>query len=225
MIAFDNSGTTNGNGTSARTYSFTVGNGSNRLLMATTWYIRGSGNPPPPTMTYNGVSLTRFDDFSVFSSTTYGCQMFYLSAPATGANDLVITPDPGSSITDVSSVINVVSYSGINQSTPIEQGDFNEALSTGTNFSRSRTALSQDAWGFGCFSIYTADTTETAVTGTIRAQGHGTLNGVTSAVLDIGPSSPGSITLESSVPASQSWAGWVITLKASESFMAQAMLL
>lgn len=71
----------------ATSFSFTVGTGSNRLLV-----FGFDAATAPSGITYNGVALTLAKTYTGPQGT---CQIWYLIAPASGANTLAITGGTG----------------------------------------------------------------------------------------------------------------------------------
>ena len=95
---------------SPSTTSFTVGAGSNRFLLVWfNWLRNGTEITTPPT--YNGVNLTHVGNY-VMTSGPYG-SLWYLIAPDTGANNLVVT-HTGATFTAF-----IGSYNGVDQATPL----------------------------------------------------------------------------------------------------------
>lgn len=84
QVALDTSTNDTGTG-STITKSFTVGANSNRGLVL---FLLTSGTSAT-SVTYNGVALTKIDSSGVTGATNF-LETWYLSAPATGANNLVI---------------------------------------------------------------------------------------------------------------------------------------
>jgi hypothetical protein len=101
--------------------------GSNTVAFATVWVDEGSGTAGTTfnvTATYGGQAMTSagatsYDyDYSPMSS-----QVFYLVNPPTGTNTLVINATASSgTIQEV--VANLVSYNGVNQTTPVRPGSY-----------------------------------------------------------------------------------------------------
>lgn len=132
-IVFDNKTYNNTNvssGGGTQTFSFTVGNNSNRMLIVFVATGASSGTNATPTVTYAGVSMTAGNVQS--QSTSQKLHSFYLANPTTGSNNVVVTM--GSSSTTVYLSTAVMSYynvSGIDTS----QGTTGSA----TNLSSSYT--------------------------------------------------------------------------------------
>lgn len=78
------------NVTSSNSYSFTVASNSNRGLVV---FVHGTGSASSTQVTYAGVTMTQIDTTGVIGSDS--CQSYYLNAPTTGSNTLVITMSSG----------------------------------------------------------------------------------------------------------------------------------
>ena len=94
-----------------QTTSHTTGSGAKRFLVAAVGYLNGSGQTVTG-VTYNGVALTSTTAQS--DGLGRAIQLWYLAAPASGANNLVVTM---SATTDVNT--GIVTYTGVDQSVPI----------------------------------------------------------------------------------------------------------
>lgn len=108
-IQYDNKATTTGSASSI-TYSFTVGNNSNRVLLAVLTTNSGSG-ADSATPSYGGIAMTQVganQDFGGFNRT----RVFRLFAPATGANNFTIT----FSFASTNYSLALYSYYGVSQS-------------------------------------------------------------------------------------------------------------
>ena len=79
----------NGSSTNSLTTSYTVGNGSNRMLFVT---VTGSTSVNDVTgVTYNGVNMTSIWGGVRYQSGTHYIYGYYLLNPASGANDVVVS--------------------------------------------------------------------------------------------------------------------------------------
>lgn len=83
----NNSSVSSAGGT--QTFALTVGSNSNRILLVYVSVGAASGTVPTPTVTYNGVSMSSVRTETVASSQKLFS--FSLSAPSTGANNVVVT--------------------------------------------------------------------------------------------------------------------------------------
>lgn len=135
-IAFDASakGTT---GLTTLTFSHTCA-GSNRILFVNASTQSNLGSITG--VTYNGVALTHIND-SVASGDNNLASLWYLIAPATGINALVITATGGvSTVTGVSA-----SYTGALQSGVPDASTIN-SVASGTSLTTSLTTNADNCW-------------------------------------------------------------------------------
>ena len=122
------------------TFSHTVGARNNRLLVVGTVSLGSSGNYAQG-VTYNGVSMSEITAARAnIASTSPGsvylsATMWYLVAPATGSNNVVVTHTGSPRVRATA-----VSLQGVNQSTPVENG----ASATGTSTTPSVDVTTQD---------------------------------------------------------------------------------
>ena len=111
--------------TTSNTISFTVGSGSNRLLIVTASYwedVAGTGTITG--ITYAGTSMTQVVTATETAMSTY---IYRLVAPTSGTNNIVITT---SGATD-SRKFGVISFTGVNQTTPINASNTAIASTSG----------------------------------------------------------------------------------------------
>jgi hypothetical protein len=153
-IAYDSNGTGFGSSTAASfTYAFTVGAGTNRILFVSVHHV--ATIEQVTAITYNGVSLTKIG----YAANGSGTALWYLLAPATGANNLVFTALGGSIVFAAAS-----SYSGAQQSGQPDASvvDTTHAASAGGDqaFTTSVTTVADQDW------IIAASTGPSFLTGT-----------------------------------------------------------
>lgn len=155
-----------GSGSSSLTFSHTTA-GTNRLLFVCV--VTGNNSP---TVTYNSVSMTQIG--TGVSNTGYYTHIFYLAAPATGTNDVVITLGSGTNgILGLSA-----SYTGAAQ-TGIPDSSNTGTLTDSTPLSVSTTTSADNSWVVGCFggspnvdpSAGTATTLRQAISNALPIQG------------------------------------------------------
>lgn len=119
--------------TSLSTPMSVTGGGSNQMAFATVWVDEASGTGMTFTVsaTYNGVSMTSAGSTAYnYSYAPISSQVFYLAAPSTGSNTLVVTATASSgAIQEVCA--NLVSFNGVNQVTPVRAGSY-QLLGGGT---------------------------------------------------------------------------------------------
>ena len=113
-------------GSSPQTFSHTTA-GSNRLIAVS---LHWSVNPNTITSTYNGVSTTAQGNVSCASATRHTA-VGTLVAPATGANNVVVTYG---SATD--EIAHATTFTGVDQTTPVEA---NGTIGTPTNTTYPKT--------------------------------------------------------------------------------------
>lgn len=156
MIAFDATSQGSALPGNSITYSHT-NTGSDGILFS---FIHrgGSGTDETMSATYNGVSMTQFEEQSTASTRIWG---FYLVNPAAGTHDVVITCGDSDFHRSYS-----VSYTGVRQSS---QPDNSTGTSgTGTSQSTSLTPVANNCWsvsfvGSSGGNEYTASTGVSAV--------------------------------------------------------------
>ena len=111
----------------------TVGN--NRLILVTVASYRAAGSQQPSGVTYNSISLTKIAQADAAVS-GLAISMWYLVAPATGDNyDAIVSWSPN---VDKASV-GVMSFTGVDQSTPVNTTDTNTLTTTSTSPNISET--------------------------------------------------------------------------------------
>ena len=160
-IAFDaksnNGGSTNDGTASMWSHTCT---GSDLVLVVV---VAGNVTTVPPTsvtVTYNSVSLTQ----DVLYSTTNEEFVWigHLAAPATGANTVSVTVTTGSAF-DGGYVAFAASFTGVNQSTPLDGVTPVTVAATATSISLNITPNTNNAWIVdGLSSNATSDPTQTS---------------------------------------------------------------
>src|ERR1019366_1354200 len=101
--------------------------GSNTVAFATVWVDEGSGVAGATfnvTATYGGQAMTSAGPAAYdYNYAPISSQVFYLVNPPTGTNTLAISATASSgTIQEV--VANMVSYNGVNQTTPVRPGTY-----------------------------------------------------------------------------------------------------
>lgn len=115
--------------------------GSNRLLVV--GVSLSDGSDPGKTITgvtYSGVALTSTAAIHSGGGTAGYVQMWYLVAPGTGTNPVVVTLSAFGASTDL--LGGSVSFDGVDQSTPVQ--NFNSATGSGTSASLVITSATGD---------------------------------------------------------------------------------
>lgn len=126
------------------TYAHTC-SGTNRLLLVEVATISAAGSAFPYggiTATYNGVSMTELSRQSNTGDSRQGSIGFYLIAPATGTNNVVITVGAPFNSPAISSV--GVSYTGARQNSQPES--YANLYSSSTSFTGSVTTVNTGVW-------------------------------------------------------------------------------
>ena len=135
-IAFDNStGQSITNPGSTHTFSHTC-SGSDRILFVLAWHSTGDYITG---VTYAGTPMTQLKKVS--SNGTNWIYMYYLVAPATGANNVVIT----SSVSNGAILGMSASYTGVDQSSPIDVST-SETTASSTSVTTSLTTTTDNCW-------------------------------------------------------------------------------
>lgn len=106
-IAFDAASSSTANASTV-TFSHTC-SGSDRVLVVGTSHRY---NNKTTSVTYNGVNLTKWSEN--INSNICGTQLWYLVAPSTGANNIIVTQSSTERI-----VVGASSWTGVNQTTPL----------------------------------------------------------------------------------------------------------
>lgn len=119
------------------TYSHTVA-GSNRLIVVDS-IVAGA---TVTGVTYNGTSLTGITQITDDASRIH--KLWYLKAPDTGANNVVISVDASVFIRGTSA-----SYTGVDQTTPV--GNSGTATSSTSPVGPSLVTTVTDSWGVASF--------------------------------------------------------------------------
>ena len=146
-ITYDNSvdGGNNGGSTTSLTYSYTVGSGSNRLLVVNV--VGDTSADDITSVTYNGASMTLLGKVQAPSNNRQ--YMYYLLNPASGAHNIVVTA--GSSHYLISEA---ASWSDVNQSGQPDAVTTNTAPAASTSITTSLTTAAsgslvlQGIWSF-----------------------------------------------------------------------------
>lgn len=178
-ITLDKGGYQETDGATSATMPFTVAAGSNRLLVVN-FLINGDGTPQPDDITgvtYNGVAMTQ-DLTASALPTSLRNYSYHLVAPATGANNIVI-----SSSASINYFIFAASFAGAAQTGTIpEQTAVNSTFTGTTNFTNAVTTVTNNAVHVALiYNTSGGSITQSAGTGTQKITG--TDNGVNSGAL------------------------------------------
>lgn len=156
MITFD-AASNSGYQAASSSYSWShTCTGSNRILIVSVSTL--SALATVNTITYNGVSLTRVRLDS--DSVAIGTEIWRLVAPATGSNTIAVTLS-GACVSGSSAS----SYTGVNQTTPIDANNGNTGTTGAGGGSSTLTVTSATNNTWAVDAIVTADTTITVHSG------------------------------------------------------------
>lgn len=164
-ITFDTGGTGSGSSTSL-TLSATVNSNTNGILIVTIMNVADTSNLITD-ITYAGVSFfSNLIDTQI--NTGYGGRSwtYYLLAPATGTNNLIISESSARSF-----FVAWESYTGVSQSAPIDAHtpSFAGPITGAADVpDTSVTPVSSNCWAISCMLI--SSTTHSAGTGTTQRQ-------------------------------------------------------
>jgi hypothetical protein len=147
-ITFDNSvdGGNNGGSTTSLTYSFTVGSGSNRLLVVN--LIGDTSADDISSVTYAGTPMTRIGKVQAPSNNWQ--YQYYLLNPASGSNNVVITAGISHFL-----ISQAASWFNVKQSAQPDAFTTNTAPVASTSTSTSLTTVAagslvvQGLWSYG----------------------------------------------------------------------------
>lgn len=131
--------------------------GSNRLLVVGAAIGASDDTGITATATYNGTSMTSAGLVHSNNSTDGYVQIFYLAAPATGANTVAITITGGSVDIEAGSI----SFTGTDQSTPLANTTTNAGSGTTASVSITNSSGNMVIDASCCGSGYTTGTNQT----------------------------------------------------------------
>lgn len=137
-IAFDSAASKSQDSSTTNTFAHTCA-GSNRIILVGCMTTNGTITG----VTYNGVSLTQAIDNTTGGSTFNHIYLFYLIAPATGTNNVIVTSSGSGSVYAASA-----SYTGVAQTSPIDGTSATTTTTTGA-FSKSVTTSVANDWIIG----------------------------------------------------------------------------
>ncbi len=140
-LAFDQV-TTNSTFGGSASYSVTCTGSNLVLVVGVTPYHATLANRTVSTITYNSVSLTKIRADEVSGATGQRSELWYLLAPTTGANTLVITMGGGS----VSIDSGAISFTGALQTTSVINVSGTNTTAAGVSISNSLTTTVDNAY-------------------------------------------------------------------------------
>lgn len=143
------------------TFSHTC-SGTDRIL-----FVHGTGNQSPTSTlsaTYNGVSMTEVNRSLDSVGTGVPTYLWYMINPPTGANNVVVT----SSSNGV--VGSAVSYTGVNQTTPIPESNATPLNTSTTSMTKSLTTTVNNSWLVMTFRTGSGSTLTAGAGTSVRTQ-------------------------------------------------------
>lgn len=119
MVGYDNASSSSGTGVSSLTWAHTVGTGNHRLLIVGV-SVPAEGSAITVTgITYAGLALTlavsKMYSYTVITTQYNDAEIWYLVNPPSGSANIVVTLSGSASYV----VAGAVSYTGVDQTTPI----------------------------------------------------------------------------------------------------------
>lgn len=201
-VAADTPGNSSTEGATSLTFAYTCA-GANRLLCVGVAIYNGNGTEVTG-VTYNGVAMTSAG--SVLGSAADEVTIWYLVAPATGSNNVVVSFDNAVS----GAVAGAINFTNVHQTTPT--GSFVSA--TGTSTAPSVNASSES--GGMVLDVLGVAPSKTATVGAGQTE---RWNVATSGNVErgCGSTEPGaaSVTMSWSLNASDAWAIGALPIKAA----------
>lgn len=88
-IAFDVAATFDGGGSAAASFTYSHTCTGSNLTLVSQGYFNAAGAPSVTSVTYNSVALTNGQTFAAGNQNTF---IYYLAAPSTGSNSILLTP-------------------------------------------------------------------------------------------------------------------------------------
>lgn len=157
-IAYDNGTYAQATTGTSLSFAFTV-SGSDRIL-----FVMGSDKSSAASVvtgiTYNGVALTKITGLNGSGSANdRAISIWYLIAPATGSNNVVISASES-----VGLRFSAVSYNGVKQSSPIDVSDTSTATGSAT-ISNDVTTSTDNDWAIQFIKDATGSLTYSSSTG------------------------------------------------------------
>jgi PKD repeat protein len=201
-IAYDAaSSTTLSTAGSSMSWTHTTGSGNNRFLIVAVGIHASSGTPTTVTnVTYGGTAMTQ-ETTDIYSATTPQIReyTFILINPASGSNTIKAnfaastTAEGGS-----------VSYTGVDQTTPIQSAATNKG--SGTSESASVTVSGSNRWVFGHLACYRTSGSYTITDGSGQNRRWGQTSQLYKGVADDKSSvSSGSVSMSWTTTSTVSW--------------------
>lgn len=156
-------------------------------------------------VTYNGVAMTRFEYKDVITNCG-SLYAYYLINPATGAHDVVMTGVTRGANYRIYG--RAVSYTGVDQTSPIDAHTNNSQLATNT-FNTSLSSVNDNCWHVE--ASISANNTQSAGTGTTQ-RGDSSASGIGVYDANSAKTPAGSVTLQQTDTGTPNWISIMFTL-------------
>lgn len=167
-VAFDAKANGSANPGTSVTYAHTVGVGSDRLLIL--GISTNATTDKVTTVTYNGVNMNRLTTQQA-DTTNFFLYLYYLLAPATGANNVVVNVSSSEAVFCAS-----VSYTGVTNQVSFPDS-FNKGTDGTGNYTATTTVVASNCW---LFATSRSNGTVTAGAGTLIRDNVNTASNISS---------------------------------------------
>lgn len=161
-IAYDSSAQGSGGSVTSITFSHTC-SGSDRMLVV---FVRSYQNDRVTGVTYNGVAMTQVNKRQDNAGNNCYTYLYYLLAPATGANNVVVSASPAPNIQLAACS---ASYTGVKQSGQPDSSAMQS--STASTMTVSTTVVASGCWLVGGSSNFRATSAGTGTTNRQQTSG------------------------------------------------------
>lgn len=166
-IAYDTSAYNYSASGTTNTFSHTC-TGNNRILFVASSHHSTSPTAVVTGITYSGVAMTLI---STFQSGNAKFDLYYLVAPATGANNVIVTLDQSDACPAYA-----ISYTGVAQTSPIDVSGTGGPTTT-TSYSQSVTTTADNCWSIMVGGAYSGLTLTAGTNTVVRQQPEVVLTG------------------------------------------------
>jgi hypothetical protein len=139
QVVFNNTNTMGYAAATSLSVSQSVTAGASNLAAFACVEFGGAAGGTVTGVTYGGQTMTAVGTAAWNAPGYFGTQLFYLAAPPTGSNMLAVTISGGNEIH-----ANLVSFSGVNQSTPVRSGSPQTTVVSAQNPSLTITSNAND---------------------------------------------------------------------------------
>ncbi len=169
-------------GSTSYTASHVVGSGTERfLVVSVTTANWTAGKPTNVTVTYAGVSMTEINkNIQVYNTNNWRTHCFWMVNPTSGTNNVIVTTTGGSGVIRFVAV----SYTGVDQTSPILTSNTASSPVTGNVMSISLTTSLSAWWAIAGGHVdngWTGGANTTTVRESTAASGYADSNGDISA--------------------------------------------